>query len=445
MSRHQSNVPAPTRDRHVTRERMTHEPAGYETPLVSAQPAQQQETQRDSLYGTQNLMEASVTLDKMRLQDEFGSTVLGPSGFTGSWEDTINNGIYNGAFNDNDVSPTGALPAGRTTYVPYWTVALGGTATATSLVGGIQIFLDAAAETFTITSDRIKLRQSMFYQVVVMDRISSTNQIQRTVSINRYARGAFVDNIIIDDYLETAGPEGNPVVRDCGEFPTSFFPDINYGETTEIEIIVKYTWVAGVVATEAVGLYEVVLRPAEHHANFAVSPRIPTDPITGGRYYHQSLQRWFVWTGAQWLSEATYSEIIPYSPVAAYPLTATFSRALRGPIPSLMGCDDIWIDRIEYFAFVNSGGTALSASHKWTATFNKHPAANTNTAIGSTYIIDSGSSAVWRKSDSEGLVSALLNNGTQHYEWSVSWTMTGTPGTLVAYARVWYRLYLAPT
>lgn len=439
-----AHVPAANRKRHTLSTRTTHEAAGYEAPLVSAAPAQEQEAIRDQVFGTQNFMEGSVTLDKMRLQDEFGSTVLGPSGFEGSWEDTISTGIYNGSFADNDASPANALPAGRTSYVPYWTIVYGGTATATSSIGGISIFLDAASETFKITSDRINVRQSMFYRILLTERFATANAITRTIKVNRYRNGTLDDTLTLDTYADPGSIESVPTINDCGAFETSYFPDEIFNTTTEIDIEITYTWVSGATSTVAVGLYEVMLVPTDLPSGVSWREHLPTNPRTGGRFYHPQFQRWYVYTGAEWLSEQVFDYDMPISPVAPFPLTGTLNRALRGPVASKHSNDDIWIDRIEYRFFVNPGGSALSASHKWVGTFQKHPSANTSTTIGTSISIDSGSSNVWREDFDSGSVSALLNNGTTHYEWSVTWTMTGTPGTLVAYARVRYRLYLLP-
>ena len=66
---------------------------------------------------------------KLTLQDEFGSTSMVASGFSGSWADFIALGVYNAGFG---AGVNGVVGLGRTVALPYWTVSnLTGTPTLT--------------------------------------------------------------------------------------------------------------------------------------------------------------------------------------------------------------------------------------------------------------------------------------------------------------------------
>lgn len=55
----------------------------------------------------------------LAIEDEFGSSVLSASGFSGSWSSFIGHGLYNADFDDG---PLGVVGLGRTSALPYWTV-----------------------------------------------------------------------------------------------------------------------------------------------------------------------------------------------------------------------------------------------------------------------------------------------------------------------------------
>lgn len=162
----------------------------------------------------------------------------------------------------------------------------------------------------------------------------------------------------------------------------------------------------------------------------------PSSPSSDDRFYRTDLAMEFFWTGSRWLSTDQYDLDIPVSPSfgASWPFAATATAGMRAAIPALKGGSDIWlVDAVTRF-FVNSGGTALGASHKWVATISKADSANSLTTI-ATVTIDSGASATWR-SDGES-INALLG---ANFEFQVTWTKTGTPGTLVPHIVITYRV-----
>lgn len=157
----------------------------------------------------------------------------------------------------------------------------------------------------------------------------------------------------------------------------------------------------------------------------------PGSPATNDYYGRDDLLGTiFQYNGTRWLCTCPHEWILGYPHDAAFGtsgLTATTSIQ-RGNVPMLQGGSDIWLVGWQLGFLVASGGTALGASHKWVATTSYVIDANTTTDAGPTINIDSGSSAVYRQLT--GTIGALLNNGTQHDTFLVTWTKTGTPGNL---------------
>jgi hypothetical protein len=73
--------------------------------------------------GSVEITKAGVTIRNglFTLQDEFGSTVMAASGFSGTWSEFIAFGLYNGGFGAGKTVNTD-LTAGRTNDLPYWSV-----------------------------------------------------------------------------------------------------------------------------------------------------------------------------------------------------------------------------------------------------------------------------------------------------------------------------------
>lgn len=98
----------------------------------------------------------------LSIADEFGATVLGASGFSGSWNAFVALGIYNGNFAAGTV---GTVPNGRTSSLPYWTVSnVAGSPTLTFLSGGGVRYTWAAINTTKrILSDRVPILPGRAY------------------------------------------------------------------------------------------------------------------------------------------------------------------------------------------------------------------------------------------------------------------------------------------
>lgn len=162
----------------------------------------------------------------------------------------------------------------------------------------------------------------------------------------------------------------------------------------------------------------------------------PASKATSDRFYRSDLAMEFYWDGTRWLAAVPVSEPIPVNSIIAQPYAATQNGAFRTVVPQLQGGSDIYLTNFWAAFHVASGGSALSASHKWVITLNK-TGTGTSSTIG-TVNIDSGNSNEWRAGS--GAISALMNNGTTHHELDVSVTKTGTPGNLSIATKFGYRI-----
>jgi hypothetical protein len=162
----------------------------------------------------------------------------------------------------------------------------------------------------------------------------------------------------------------------------------------------------------------------------------PGSPADNDLYYRTDLDLLFFYNGTRWLSAEIFStDLGAIKDGAPYAASQTFACVQAA---SLHGGSDLFVLRIDAGFAVNSGGTALSASHKWVLDIlATRDGTTTNDTVGS-ISIDSGASGVWRTL--AATVNALLNNGTTHVVLRLDLTKTGTPGTLLPSARVLYRV-----
>jgi hypothetical protein len=159
----------------------------------------------------------------------------------------------------------------------------------------------------------------------------------------------------------------------------------------------------------------------------------PGSPANNDLYYRTDLDLLFFYDGTRWLSVQQFEDFV--TPTTTIPpLAATTGAAGFAPI-DYHGGADIWIESVRTAFFVNSGGTALGASHKWVATVFKAEAGNATSIA--TVNVDSGASASWRTD--KQTINALLGT-TPLVSWRVDWTKTGTPGTLLSVIAVLYRV-----
>lgn len=127
------------------------------------------------------------------IQDEFGSTSLNASGFSGSWSDFLAMSLYNGRFAAGGNGVTGtAITAGRTSLLPYWTAAITGSPTFNWVIrnnsGALEIRV-GSGEQVKITSDITPIRAAVNYRVSVtleLTSISGTAGFKMTPKVYWY-------------------------------------------------------------------------------------------------------------------------------------------------------------------------------------------------------------------------------------------------------------------
>lgn len=98
----------------------------------------------------------TITNGALTLTDEFGSTVMQSTGFAGSWADFIRLGLYNARLQTPSAT---SIATGRTSALPFWTVAPGGSSVLTGLSGGgVKATWSASTETLVLQSDRVPVQ-----------------------------------------------------------------------------------------------------------------------------------------------------------------------------------------------------------------------------------------------------------------------------------------------
>lgn len=156
----------------------------------------------------------------------------------------------------------------------------------------------------------------------------------------------------------------------------------------------------------------------------------PVSPTSGDLFWRTDRSLFYFYDGTRWLTVNEYT-----APITARALNGGVSAtSTMGNMPVRQDYD-MYITRFESPMFV-SGGTALSASHKWVITVNKIDASNTKTTI-STITLDSGTlSTHIPKSDTPNVVVAHAT----YFQFEIVATKTGTPGSLFASWEMAYRL-----
>jgi hypothetical protein len=163
----------------------------------------------------------------------------------------------------------------------------------------------------------------------------------------------------------------------------------------------------------------------------------PASPVTNDQYFRTDLGLWFRYNGTRWLSTELFQvDFASTSPATA--LAATTSNVGWTPISAAQhGGSDLWVEDVETAFFVNTGGTALGASHNWAVTVDKGVDSSATVTTIATNSLASGANG---SRSVVTAVDALLNNGTTHVLMRASLTKTGTPGTVYMGVKVTYRV-----
>ncbi len=138
------------------------------------------------------------------IQDEFGSTVMQASGFTGPWTDFISLGLYNARFMQGTV---GSLPLGRTVSLPYWTIADVVGTPPISLIANTGVrFLPTSANTSkSLVSDMVPVRPGIPY-TVPLQAASAVNSGSFTIEalLSWYTdAGVFISEVSVGSTMYT--------------------------------------------------------------------------------------------------------------------------------------------------------------------------------------------------------------------------------------------------
>ena len=154
----------------------------------------------------------------------------------------------------------------------------------------------------------------------------------------------------------------------------------------------------------------------------------PGTPASGAKFFHNTYDLLFFYDGTRWLSATQYTDVIPT--VVTVPISASLTTG-RMALPHA-GTTAIYAESLWLSFHVASGGSALSASHKWDTGAVTAP---TGTSLGN-ITIDSGSSNVWRTAS----VAVNAAIATTEFAATFSATKTGTPGNLIPLPRLVYRI-----
>lgn len=169
-------------------------------------------------------------------------------------------------------------------------------------------------------------------------------------------------------------------------------------------------------------------------AGIPAGTSFPGTPSTNDLRFRTDLGTIFYYDGTRWVSVQLHSGQF-VAPAALMALSAT---ANGGSLNTSMGVGtDIWLVNSITQAFVSSGGSALSASHKWVGTVGKSDTSNAATTL-DTITLDSGASAAWRTTTTA--IGALLGTAATYPRLTATWTKTGTPGNLTVIHTVTYRI-----
>lgn len=132
---------------------------------------------------------------------------------------------------------------------------------------------------------------------------------------------------------------------------------------------------------------------------------------------------------------STVAREMPFPFTTDVPISAS-ATLHRMNMPGALGGSDIYLAGVITAYHVASGGTALSASHKWVGEVFKSNSAG-NSSLG-TITIDSGASGQWLQGTFLS-IGAAAATGSGYVALQIAWTKTGTPGNLYANCSLVYR------
>lgn len=406
----------------------------------------------------------TIANGKLFLQDAFGASVLGAAGFSGDWATFIATGLYNGQFLSGVV---GTIANGRTVALPYWTTSdVAGTPTLAFLSGGgVKLSPGALNDKKRLVSDSVPVRPKTYYYMPYTVSANATGgaAMKLTLTIEWYKAdgsasatattlfGTFSTSsaafpISGGNVAPKKSPEdavfakvrlevSEETAHNAANYMTLWSSGLILPPPATLDTL-SYTF-AGLNVTDGTGV--TTLSGDGRVTTGGTS--FPVAASDNDQFYRTDLDAWFFYNSSltRWLSTTLYQLPISGAQRATgMPIAATVAANWLAATPPLEGGSDIWLSHADVAFMVNSGGTALGASHKWVGNLAKAVDASTTETSVATFNIASGTSGVWR-----GLsvaIDAVMNGGTTHRMFTLSWTKTGTPGTLYVEGIVTYRI-----
>jgi hypothetical protein len=436
-----AHVPKASRRRasHIHTSHPTHMDSGFTVATEGHEEPQKQEAEVDASFGTQNIQNESITLSKLRLQDEFGSTILSPSGFVGSWEDFVNTSLYNGSFGDNR-SNAGSSALGRTSYVPYWTIEdVTGTNTWTSAPGYVKFNTGTASNKGRMTSDPIRVRMGvrLGFALTGVNPDLAASVATVTMKVEEFDKDMVSTATTTLESRTYTGGGGDSIKHYGSLLPDSSLSSLASTPTVFIKVIIEIVATTLSASNCSFALFEVDVFLADVPHGDSVAD-FPPNPGANEHFYRDDLGMDFVWDGnsSRWLCTCPHVQPFIMTVTTTLPITATASSRFEVALPSPAWGDDILIQELTAYFHVITGGSALSASHKWVATTATFP----NATITGTLNINSGSSGVDRSISD--MTTYIVDIGTEH-TLNMNWTKTGTPGDLKQSVFIIYRFAFA--
>lgn len=389
---------------------------------------------------------------KLQLEDEFGSTTMEASGFSGSWSDFVALGLYNARFLAGTV---GAVGAGRTAALPYWTVVLVGSPVVSFLSGGgVRVALATGDSSATFISDPVPMAGLSSYEYganISWREDAGTITVRLWYETSEDDTFAFTtDSVVEPGSIVGTGSESLQAVDSVRDrFARLVIEVAIVGATADPDNKVEISEVWLKESAEYLGPARLGGESEPLVVNEFVDPAVVVNTnmqvdgflrhggavfpsaTAGDLWFRTDLKMWFAYDGTRWVSTQLFTAT--YNMGTVQPFSATSSSQYL-TLAQEQG-SDIWVEDSLITFFVASGGTALSGSHKWVITATRLPS---STAIGGTLLsIDSGASNAWRVGALD-TIDELMGGTDAVIRLTV--TKTGTPGNLTMLCHVNYRI-----
>src|SRR3990167_2731277 len=432
----------------------------------------------------------TITDGALTFEDEFGATALDGGGFGPTWRRYITSGVYNSDFaalpptpGSNINNSTNILPSWSWTVVSGSAISVKSNADGSAPSGRSLTFTMAsgAANDEAYIQQIVPINGSIAQTYIYFPSVTAYSQTGSN-SIGIYLEGRYLEA----DGTTTVGPSGSllKTLNEIGAGPLTFQAVLNGGTgsmpSTAYYLRLRVGMHRNGAATGATGTVKITEVTVAGDDEFVVIPdattpdsswglisldssilnigvagtsspavrlyaagasakiglwglivavdtSFPSSPATNDLYYRTDLDQWFYYDGTRWLSVTLYTDAIGVT-LGSLPIAA--STTIHQMALPRMAASSSWLESF-YSSFYVTGGTALSASHKWVLTLVGWPS-NTLLATGN---INSGASDVWRE-----ITAVTINTVSSDYLVQMTSTKTGTPGDLQALPRLQHRL-----